>query len=441
MTRRLTFAAVVVLLSPLALVAQQKQRSRYARFFTIPGVEFTAEQKIRIADLRKKYEPQIDAAQKKFLGVYTREQRQNMRSARTAAVKAGKRGRALVEAINDALKLTDKQKADLAKYRKERDAITRNVQTEVRKLLTAEQRKTVQRKRPNRNRNRQRGPRGPRIRPTHANVKYGKHERQVMDVWLAKSDKPTPVLVSIHGGGFRGGNKSVQGPLLQACLKEGISVVALTYRLSQHAIAPAQFHDVARAIQFVRSNAKKWNLDAARFAATGGSAGAGLSLWLGFRDDMKQPDSKDPIARQSTRVQCMVVYNGQTSYDPRVIRKLFPGTDTYKHSALAQLYQVDLNKLDSLPKEKYKLFEYTSAMPHLTKEDAPAMLLYRSKMDAKITNQSIGIHHPRFGKVLKEKMDKLKIECVVKTGIQRGSKEWTELTMGFVRKHLSVKQK
>lgn len=436
MTRRLALAAVVVLLSPIALIAQQKQRSRYARFFTIPGVEFNAEQKSKIAELRKKYEPQIDAAQRKFLGVYTREQRQNMRSARNAAVKAGKRGRALVEAINESLKLTDKQKADLAKFRKERDAITRNVQTEVRKLLTAEQRKTVQRKRPNRNRNRQRGP---RIKPTHANVKYGKHERQVMDVWLAKSDKPTPVLVSIHGGGFRGGNKSVQGPLLQACLKDGISVVALTYRLSQHAIAPAQFHDVARAIQFVRSNAKKWNLDAARFAATGGSAGAGLSLWLGFRDDMKKTDSKDPVARQSTRVQCMVVYNGQTSYDPRVIRKLFPGTDTYKHPALAQLYQVDLNKLDSLPKEKYKLFEYTSAMPHLTKEDAPAMLLYRSKMDAKITNQGIGIHHPRFGKVLKEKMDKLKIECVVKTGIQLGSEEWTALTMGFVRKHLGAK--
>ena len=42
------------------------------------------------------------------------------------------------------------------------------------------------------------------IPPTHADVKYGPHERNVMDVWLAKSDKPTPVLVSIHGGGFQG---------------------------------------------------------------------------------------------------------------------------------------------------------------------------------------------------------------------------------------------
>src|SRR5438874_2726365 len=89
-------------------------------------------------------------------------------------------------------------------------------------------------------------------RPTHENVKYGLHDRNVMDVWLAKSDKPTPVLVSIHGGGFRSGNKSVSSDLLRKCLDSGISVVAITYRLSDQAIAPAQFLDSARAIQFTR---------------------------------------------------------------------------------------------------------------------------------------------------------------------------------------------
>jgi acetyl esterase/lipase len=67
-----------------------------------------------------------------------------------------------------------------------------------------------------------------------------------MDVWIAKSDKPTPVLVSIHGGGFRGGNKTVSADLLRQCLDSGISVVAITYRFSSHAIAPASFLDSAR---------------------------------------------------------------------------------------------------------------------------------------------------------------------------------------------------
>ena len=273
--------------------------------------------------------------------------------------------------------------------------------------------------------------------PTHANEKYGPHGRNVMDVWLAESDKPAPVLVSIHGGGFRGGNKSVSPGLLEECLNAGISVVAITYRLSDEAIAPAQHHDAARAIQYIRHQAKEWNLDPTRIAATGGSAGAGLSLWLGFHEDLADPDNEDPVLRESTRLTCMSVYNGQTSYDPRFIRDLFPDTDTYQHPALAQLYDVNLNDLDNLPKEKYELFEEVSALPHLTKDDPPAQLLYGSDMDTPIRNQGVGIHHPRFGKVLKEKMDELGIECEVitrsdRTGGPGGS------TFEFIKKHFGM---
>ena len=237
-----------------------------------------------------------------------------------------------------------------------------------------------------------------------------------MDVWLAESDQPTPVLVSIHGGGFRGGNKSVNPGLLRQCLDEGISVVAITYRLSQHAIAPAPFHDSARAVQFVRHKAKEWNLDKRRFAATGGSAGAGISLWLGFHDDLADPDNSDPVLRESTRLTCMIVTQGQSSYDPRFIRKLIPENNTYQHAALAQLYDADLNNLDDLPEAKYKLFEECSALTHLTKDDVPAMLSYRGGLDQEVTSHGIGIHHARFGKVLKEKMDELGIRCVVDAG-------------------------
>jgi len=274
-------------------------------------------------------------------------------------------------------------------------------------------------------------------RPTHENVKYGPHKRNVMDVWLAKSDKPTPVLVSIHGGGFAKGDKSVDPDLLRRCLDSGISVVAITYRFSDEAIAPAQFLDSARAIQFTRHKAKEWNLDAKRMAATGSSAGAGLSLWLGFHDDLADAKSDDPVLRQSTRLTCMSVFNGQTSYDPRFIRDLFPGKDTYKHQRLAQLFDVDLDKLDALPKEKYKLFELVSPINHLTKDDAPAQLIYAYNLDVPIKNQSIGIHHPKFGQVLKERMDKLGIECQVHARVGRA--ESTDLTFGFIKKHFGMK--
>jgi acetyl esterase len=283
--------------------------------------------------------------------------------------------------------------------------------------------------------NRQQVPSPP---PTHADVKYGPYNRNVMDVWLAKSEKPTPVLVSIHGGGFRGGDKSVRPDLLAECLRSGISVVAITYRLSDEAKAPAQFLDSARAVQFIRSKAKEWNLDGAKLAATGSSAGAGLSLWLGFHDDLTDPKSDDPVLRQSTRLTCMAVYNGQSSYDPRFIRELFPETDIYKEPALAKLYDFDPDQLDHLPKEKYKLFEECSPLTHLTKDDSSAMLIYSSEMAAPITTQSIGIHHPRFGKVLKEKMDALGIECTVNAGRpQSGDKR--ETVVNFLKRHFGMK--
>jgi acetyl esterase/lipase len=377
-----------------------------ARFFTLPGIEFSPEQRAKVEAIRKQFAPKLAENQQKWNGIITPEQQQAQREAFRKAREAGKEGRELRAAADAAVKLTAEQQKQRADIQAERIQLQLEIRTQLTALLTDEQRTRAPR--PNRA--------GPRIPPTHADVKYGPHGRNVLDVWLAKSDRPTPVLVSIHGGGFRGGNKSVRGDLLNQCLESGISVVAITYRLSGEAIAPAQFHDAARAIQFIRHNAKSWNIDSSRIAATGGSAGAGLSLWLGFHDDLADADSDDPVLRQSTRLTCMMVTAGQTSYDPRVIRKLFPGADTYQHSALAQLYDVDLEKLDELPEEKYKLFEECSPITHLTKDDAPAMLSYGGTLDQKINSAGVGIHHARFGEMLKKQMDALQIRCIVNAG-------------------------
>jgi hypothetical protein len=274
--------------------------------------------------------------------------------------------------------------------------------------------------------------------PTYRDVKYGPYPRNVLDFWQAKADQPTPLLVSIHGGGFVQGNKSVAPQLLKECLDAGISVAAISYRYSTQAIAPAPFQDGARAVQFLRSKAKEWNLDPKRVAATGGSAGAGISLWLAFRDDMADPKSDDPVVRQSTRLACAAVFNGQTSYDPRFIRQLFPGKDIYKIGALRQLFGVDLNKLDDLPAEKYKLFEEVSAIPHLTKDDPPVLLSYSSPMDAEITSEGIGIHHPLFGKALKDKMDALHIPCELYAGNKRIGGGTPMRTIEFLKKYLGI---
>ena len=93
-------------------------------------------------------------------------------------------------------------------------------------------------------------------------VAYGTHPRQVLDFYQAKSDRPTPVVFHIHGGGWQAGDKKGINP--KPFLDKGISVVSINYRYVKHGaedkVEPpvkAPLQDAARALQFVRSKAKE----------------------------------------------------------------------------------------------------------------------------------------------------------------------------------------
>jgi acetyl esterase/lipase len=282
--------------------------------------------------------------------------------------------------------------------------------------------------------------------PDVRDAKYGPHERNVLDLWKAKADRPTPVVVYIHGGGFRGGDKSSLAPgLLKRCLDAGISVAAINYRLSQHAPFPAPMLDGGRAVQFLRSKAKEWNLDPNRVAGTGGSAGAGISLWLAFRDDLADPKAEDPVARQSTRLACAAVQGAQSSYDPRWIKKEIGGR-AHEHPALMPFYGLKEDELDT-PKA-HMLYEAASPMTYVSKGDPPVFLVYAEPKgplpaDAK---PGQGIHHPKFGAALKAKLDPLGIECVVRhrdeyNGQPDPADALHREMVGFFRKHLADRPK
>jgi acetyl esterase/lipase len=77
-------------------------------------------------------------------------------------------------------------------------------------------------------------------------------------------------------------------------------------------------------VQFLRAKADEWGVDKTRVAATGGSAGGCSSLWLAFHDDMANPGSNDPVARESTRLTAAAVNGAQTSLDPKQLREWIP---------------------------------------------------------------------------------------------------------------------
>ena len=95
---------------------------------------------------------------------------------------------------------------------------------------------------------------------------------QKLDAYLVKAATPTALVIEIHGGGWRRGSKSqfvYQGDLMGAVIDAGISVVSIDYRLTSEHPFPAQMQDVTRAVQFVRSKAKEWNIDPNRMYALG----------------------------------------------------------------------------------------------------------------------------------------------------------------------------
>jgi acetyl esterase/lipase len=145
--------------------------------------------------------------------------------------------------------------------------------------------------------------------PDFANVKYGPYERNVLDLWQAQGAGSRPLLVYIHGGGWNAGDKAdvkiapYRKDLLRVMLESGVSVASVNYRYSRMAILPAPVHDAARAIQFLRSRAQAWNLNKARVAAAGASAGGCTSLWLAYHPDLANP-SQHPTRSSGNRPDC-----------------------------------------------------------------------------------------------------------------------------------------
>ncbi len=248
-------------------------------------------------------------------------------------------------------------------------------------------------------------------KPTLSLVRYGKHERNVLDFWKAKSSSPTPVAFVIHGGGWKGGSKERLDRFADpnALLKAGISVVAINYRYVTATETPpvkAPLHDAARALQFVRSKAGEWNLDKNRIGAAGGSAGACSSLWLAFHDDLADPQSKDPVARESSRLSCAAVIGAQTTLDPRQMQEWTPNSRYGGHAFGLKSFADFLGQREKiLP----WIAEY-SPYALVSRDDPPVYLIYKSP-PAIGKAQKDPTHTSNFGVKLKERCKTQGVAC------------------------------
>lgn len=253
--------------------------------------------------------------------------------------------------------------------------------------------------------------------PTFSGIPYGEHERNILDFWKAESDSPTPLVFVVHGGGWTGGEKERVHRFVdvQQLLDAGISVAAINYRLMKHikgtGIMPpvkVPMYDAARALQFLRTKALEWNIDKQSIAAAGGSAGACTSLWLAYHDDLADPDSKDTVARESTRLCCVAVMGPQTSLDPKQMKEWIPNSRYGGHAfGISNFEQFLAHRETILPWIKeYSPFALVSA-------DDPPVYLYYNRPPAVGEEQKDPTHSANFGVQLKERCDVAGIKCEV----------------------------
>ncbi|MFL2545850.1 MAG: alpha/beta hydrolase fold domain-containing protein [Candidatus Rariloculaceae bacterium] len=139
----------------------------------------------------------------------------------------------------------------------------------------------------------------------------GGHENQILDLYLPAAGDNLPLIVYIHGGAWRAGSKNSVPAL--GYVENGYAVASIEYRLSQHAIFPAQIEDAKAAVRWLRANADEYGIDADRFAAWGQSAGAHLSILLGVTDGVSKFEVGNNLD-VSSAVQVVIDNYGPTDF-------------------------------------------------------------------------------------------------------------------------------
>lgn len=137
---------------------------------------------------------------------------------------------------------------------------------------------------------------------------------QKLDLYLPEQvpDKPMPLIVHIHGGGWRGGNK-YPCPVV-GMVRHGYAVASVEYRFSQKALFPAQIQDCQAAIRWLRANSMKYSIDPERVGVIGASAGGHLSALVGVTGGKRAFEPIGGNAEFSDRISAVCDYFGPTNF-------------------------------------------------------------------------------------------------------------------------------
>jgi len=200
------------------------------------------------------------------------------------------------------------------------------------------------------------------------------NQKQMLDLFLPKNrttDQPLPVIVFIHGGGWKGGDRKRAAALVAEHARSGnYAGVTINYRLSDEAKWPAQIHDCKAAIRWIRGHAKEFNLDPNRIGVQGGSAGGHLATLVGLSGDSQELEGDvGDFKGLSSRVACIVNYCGPSDLtQPLMQGEAALSDDPAVTGLLGSSLQEGLNAAKA-----------ASPINYVTADDPPLLIVHGTK--------------------------------------------------------------
>ncbi len=249
------------------------------------------------------------------------------------------------------------------------------------------------------------------------------HERQKLDLYVPDTGENLPLIIWVHGGAWLGGDKAHYNP--REYLKSGYAGASINYRLSQHAIFPAQIEDVKAAVRWLRANAETYRLDPNRFAAWGSSAGGHLVAMLGTAGDVAEFEVGENLEVPS-RVQVVVDYYGPTDFLQMDAHRL---PDGLVHDAPDS----PESKLVGGPIQEHKdRVAKANPITYISEDDSPFLIIHGDQDKLVPYQQSV---------LLKDALEKAGVPVTFYT-VEGGGHGWfrdpkvPELTKAFLEQHL-----
>ncbi len=253
--------------------------------------------------------------------------------------------------------------------------------------------------------------------------------RQSLDLLLPRSVStatPRPLVVFIHGGGWRNGDKQSGRSLVARYVATGKYLGAtIGYRLSDEATWPAQIHDCKAAIRWLRAHAGQYGIDPERIGVMGTSAGGHLVAMLGVSGGVKELEGTiGEHLDQLSSVRCVVDMFGPTEL---LTMDDYPGKLVHNSPDSPESRLVG-----GAIQDNKGISRNASPVTHASRNDAPTLIVHGTEDPIVPFNQS-----ERFFKVLQKarvEVDLIPITDGGHGGFQ--NRELEERVDAFFARHL-----